>query len=129
MKKRYKTTVFYLTPIKFDEKNVIRLPYYDMTEFMSETENLLKNNEYSKEVRKDTINNIKNRFLQTAGTSFQCPNGDEACCKEKFPNSDFKYINCIHQKKMATFKVIEIIFIILLLLLLIKVNYNVYQNK
>lgn len=129
MKKRYKTTVFYISPLEFDKENMIHIPYFDLIEFMTRTENLLKNNEYSKEVRKNTINNVKNKFLETAGDLYQCPNGDKSRCKETFPYSDFRYINCIHQKKITTFKVIEIIFIILLLLLLIKVNYNVYQNK
>lgn len=129
MKKRYKTTVFYIQPLEFDEKNVIHIPYFDLVEFMTVTENLLKNNDYSEEVRKDTINNLKNKFLETAQDVYQCPNADKTCCKEVFPYSDFRYINCIHQKKIRTFKVIEIILIILLSLLLIKVNYNVYQNK
>lgn len=129
MKKRYKTTVFYISPLEFDEKNVIHIPYFDLVEFMTVTENLLKNNDYSEEVRKDTINNLKNKFVEIAQDVYQCPNADKACCKEVFPYSDFRYINCIHQKKIRTFKVIEIILIILLSLLLIKVNYNVYQNK
>ena len=129
MKKRYKTTVFYIQPLEFDKKNVIHIPYFNLEEFMTVTENLLKNNDYSEEFRKNTINNVKNKFLETAGDVYQCPNADKACCKQIFPYSDFRYINCIHQKKMRTFKVIEIIFIILLLLLLLKVNYNVYKNK
>jgi hypothetical protein len=128
MKKRYKTTVFFVDPQNFDKENVIRIPYYDINEYRKTTENIIKNNEYSDAVYHDTINNIKNRFLETSKNSYLCPDGDKECCKKHSPQSDYEYTNCIRQKKIKSVKIIEIIFIILLFFLLIKVNYNVYKN-
>ena len=104
---------------KFIPNKSISVPYFNMYKEQEETANLLKNNFYTEEQKKNILNYLKNKFFLNNNVALRCPRKNK--CFEYSTQNEYEYSLCKDTNSINSFSFFEIISISFLFILFMNI--------